>query len=163
MRSIGTHGTSTYFILGEGSVTIFIKVEFIIKPVFFCLAIKHKKAFTVATIAFACVGFLWTTIGQGAVVWFVVVAMASAFLERFWTGTVFAIMADSTPLAMSSTVYQMYMSWSWIGNIPSSVMIGYLLDISLGTTALITSSLMIVPLILGNYIKPFEAGKASDI
>jgi MFS family permease len=123
----------------------------------------HKKALTIATIAFACVGFLWTTIGQGAVTWFIVVAMVSAFFERFWTGTVFAIMADSTPLAMSSTVYQMYMSWSWIGNIPSSVMIGYLLDINLAITALVTSSLMIVPLILGNYITPFEAGKASDI
>ena len=123
----------------------------------------HKKAFTIATIAFAGAGFLWTTIGQGAVTWFIIVAMASAFLERFWTGTVFAIMADSTPLAMSSTVYQMYMSWSWIGNIPSSVLIGYLLDINLATTALVTSSMMILPLILGNYIKPFEAGKASDI
>ena len=123
----------------------------------------HKKAFTVATIAFAGAGFLWTTIAEGAVTWFIIVAMISAFLERFWTGTTFAIMADSTPLAMSSTVYQMYMSWSWIGNIPSSVMIGYLLDINLATTALVTSSLMIIPLLLGNYIKPFEAGKASDI
>lgn len=123
----------------------------------------HKKAFTIATIAFAGVGFLWTTIAEDAVTWFIIVAMLSAFFERFWTGTVFAIMADSTPLAMSSTVYQMYMSWSWIGNIPSSIMIGYLLDINLGTTALVTSALMVVPLILGYFIKPFEAGKASDI
>jgi len=123
----------------------------------------HRKAFTVATIAFAGAGFLWTTIAEGAVVWFIIVAMVSAFLERFWTGTTFAIMADSTPLAMSSTVYQMYMSWSWIGNIPSSVMIGYLLDIDLATTALITSVLMIIPLLLGYFIKPFEAGKASNI
>jgi hypothetical protein len=57
----------------------------------------------------------------------------------------------------------MYMSWSWIGNIPGSVMIGYLLDLGLRTTALVTSSLMIVPLVLGLMIKPFEAGKASDI
>ncbi|MCW4048396.1 MAG: MFS transporter [Candidatus Bathyarchaeota archaeon] len=123
----------------------------------------HKKALVISTVAFMCAGFLWATIAPGAVTWFIVVAMISAFFERFWTGTVFAIMADSTPLAMSSTVYQMYMSWSWIGNIPSSVMIGYLLDMSLRTTALVTSSLMIVPLILGIFIKPFEAGKASDI
>ena len=123
----------------------------------------HKKAFTVATIAFAGAGLLWTTIAEGAVTWFIIVAMISAFLERFWTGTTFAIMADSTPLAMSSTVYQMYMSWSWIGNIPSSVMIGYLLDINLATTALVTSVLMFIPLLFGHYIKPFEAGKASDI
>lgn len=123
----------------------------------------HKRAFIIATVAFAGAGFLWTTIGEGAVTWFIVVATISAFLERFWTGITFAIMADSTPLAMSSTVYQMYMSWAWIGNIPSSVMIGYLLDFSLARTAMVTSILMIVPLLLGVYIKPFEAGKASDI
>lgn len=123
----------------------------------------HKRAFIIASIAFMAAGFLWTTIAQGAVVWFIIVAMISAFLERFWTSTTYAIMADSTPLAMSSTVYQMYMSWTWIGNIPASVMIGYLLDLGLKTTALVTSSLLIVPLILGLLIKPFEAGKASDI
>ena len=123
----------------------------------------HKRAFIIASIAFMGAGFLWTTIAPGAVIWFIVVAMISAFFERFWTSTIFAIMADSTPLAMSSTVYQMYMSWSWIGNIPGSVMIGYLLDLGLRTTALVTSSLMIVPLVLGLMIKPFEAGKASDI
>jgi MFS family permease len=123
----------------------------------------HKKSFIIASIAFTLTGFLWTTIKPGAVTWFIIVAMISAFFERFWTGTTFANMADSTPLAMSSSVYQMYMSWSWIGNIPSSVMIGYLLGFSLRTTALVTSSLMIVPLLLGTLIKPFEAGKASDI
>lgn len=123
----------------------------------------HKKAFAFASILFMLAGFLWTTIAQGAVTWFLIVAMISAFFERFWTGTIFAIMADSTPLAMSSTVYQMYMSWSWIGNIPSSVLIGYLLGIGLKPTAMVTSALMIVPLILGLLIKPFEAGKASDI
>jgi len=123
----------------------------------------HKKAFILASIAFTITGFLWSTIKPGAVTWFIIVAMISAFFERFWTSTTFAIMADSTPLAMSSTVFQMYMSWSWIGNIPSSVMIGYLLGFGLRTTALVTSSLMIVPLLLGTLIQPFEAGKASDI
>lgn len=123
----------------------------------------HKRAFIIASIAFTCAGFLWATIAPGAIIWFTIVAMISAFFERFWTGTVFAIMADSTPLALSSTVYQMYMSWSWIGNIPGSVLIGYLLGFSLKTTALVTSGLMVAPLILGLLIKPFEAGKASDI
>ena len=123
----------------------------------------HKRAFIIASVAFMAAGFLWTTIAPGAVIWFIIVAMISAFMERFWTSTTYAIMADSTPLAMSSTVYQMYMSWTWIGNIPASVMIGYLLDLGLRSTALVTSSLMIVPLILGLLIKPFEAGKASDI
>jgi MFS family permease len=123
----------------------------------------HKKAFTISSIAFTCAGFLWATIQPGAVTWFIIIAMISAFFERFWTSTLYAIMADSTPLAMSSTVYQMYMSWIWIGNIPSSVMVGYLLGFGLSTTALVTSGLMIIPLILGLLIKPFEAGKASEI
>ena len=123
----------------------------------------HKRVFMAATAAFAGAGFLWTTLRPGAVMWFVVVAMISSFLERFWTGTVFAIMADSTPLAMSSTVYQMYMSWSWIGNIPASLLIGYLLGYSLAITALVMSCLTVVVLALGVYIKPYEAGKASKV
>ena len=106
---------------------------------------------------------MWATIQPGAITWFIIIAMISAFFERSWTSTLYAIMADSTPLAMSSTVYQMYMSWIWIGNIPSSVMVGYLLGFGLSTTALVTSGLMIIPLILGLLIKPFEAGKASEI
>ena len=72
-------------------------------------------------------------------------------------------MADATPLAMSSTVYQMYMSWSWIGNIPASILIGYLLGISLSTTVLVLSSASVVVLLLGLYVKPYEAGKASKV
>lgn len=117
----------------------------------------------VATAAFAGAGFLWTFIRPGAVLWFVVVAMLSSFLERFWTGTVFALMADATPLALSSTVYQMYMSFSWIGNIPSSVLIGYLLGLGLPFTAFVMSCLTVVVLVLGLFIRPYGAGKASRI
>ncbi|MBN2334852.1 MFS transporter [Candidatus Bathyarchaeota archaeon] len=123
----------------------------------------HKRTFLVSTTAFAASGLLWATLTPGAIIWFVVVAMISSFLERFWTGTVFAIMADATPLAMSSTVYQMYMSWSWIGNIPASILIGYLLGYSLRTTALVMSGLTVAVLVLGLYIKPYEAGKASKV
>lgn len=123
----------------------------------------HKRTFIVATVAFTGSGFLWTTLTPGAVTWFIVVAMISSFLERVWTGITFAMMADATPLAMSSTVYQMYMSWSWIGNIPASILIGYLLGYSLATTALVTSSLTVVVLLLGLFIKPYEAGKASKV
>jgi len=123
----------------------------------------HKKAFITATLAFIGAGLLWTTLVQGNVLWFVAVAMLSSFLERFWSGTVFALMADATPLALSSTVYQMYMSFSWIGNIPSSIMIGYLLDLSMGTTAIVASGLTTVTLILGYLIQPYEAGKASRV
>ncbi len=124
----------------------------------------HKKAFLMATVVFAGAGLLWVTLSPGsALVWTVAVVMASSFMERFWTGTVFAIMADATPLAMSSTVYQMYMSWSWIGNIPASILIGYLLGIGLRTTVLALSSVSVVVLLLGLYVKPYEAGKASKV
>ncbi len=124
----------------------------------------HKKAFLMATVVFTGAGLLWVTLSPGtAIMWIVVVVMISSFMERFWTGTVFAIMADATPLAMSSTVYQMYMSWSWIGNIPASILIGYLLGIGLRTTVLALSSVSVVVLLLGLYIKPYEAGKASKV
>jgi len=124
----------------------------------------HKRTFVSASVAFILAGLLWSTIQTGAVVWFVLVAMLSSFLERFWTGTIYALMADATPLALSSTVYQMYMSFAWIGNIPASILIGFLLEGSgLGTTALIMSGLTVSTLVLGNLIKPYEAGKASKV
>jgi MFS family permease len=123
----------------------------------------HKRSFLIATGLFAGSGFLWTTLDQGSLMWFVVVAVTSSFLERVWTGTVFAVMADATPLALSSTVYQMYMSFAWIGNIPSSLLVGYLLGFGLSTTAFVMSCLMVVVLILGIFIRPYEAGKASEL
>ncbi|MDH5200457.1 MAG: hypothetical protein OEW93_06180, partial [Candidatus Bathyarchaeota archaeon] len=81
----------------------------------------------------------------------------------FWTGTIYGLMADATPLALSSTVYQMYMSWAWIGNIPASILIGYLLNFNLGVTALVTSALTAAVLILGSQIRPYEAGKATKV
>jgi MFS family permease len=123
----------------------------------------HKKSFLIASVSFACAGLLWTTLRPGAIIWFVIVAMISSFMERLWTGTVFALMADATPLALSSTVYQMYMSFSWIGNIPSSILIGYLLELSIATTALVTSALIFITLTLGYFLKPYEAGKASTV
>jgi len=124
----------------------------------------HKRAFMWATAVFAASGLLWVTLSpSSALVWTAAVVMASSFMERFWTGTVFAIMADATPLAMSSTVYQMYMSWSWIGNIPASILIGYLLGIGLVPTVLVLSSASVVVLLLGLFVKPYEAGKASRV
>jgi MFS family permease len=123
----------------------------------------HKRIFIVASIAFTAAGLTWATLTPGAVTWFILVAMISSFLERVWTGTIFALMADATPLAMSSTVYQMYMSWSWIGNIPASILIGYLLGYSMATTAAVTSGLTVIVLLMGLYVKPYEAGKASRV
>jgi MFS family permease len=123
----------------------------------------HKKMFIISTVAFSAAGLLWATMSEGAVLWFATVAMLSSFLERFWTGTIYALMADSTPLALSSTVYQMYMSWAWIGNIPASVLIGYLLGFNLSVTALVMSALTGAVLLLGSSIRPFEAGKATRV
>jgi MFS family permease len=123
----------------------------------------HKRTFIVASVAFVCTGLLWTTLRPGAVIWFTIVAMLSSFMERFWSGTVYTLMADATPLALSSTVYQMYMSFGWIGSIPSSILIGYLLEFSLTTTAMVTSSFIVFTLLLGYFLKPYEAGKASKV
>ena len=119
--------------------------------------------FVASSLAFAGAGMLWTTLSQGAVAWFLVVAMISSFLERFWSGTVYALMADATPLALSSTVFQMYMSFAWIGNIPASILIGFLLGFNLTFTALIMSALTGAVLLLGVLIRPYEAGKATKI
>ena len=60
----------------------------------------HKRMFVASSIAFAGAGILWTTLSRGAVAWFLAVAMVSSFLERLWTGTGLALMADATPLAL---------------------------------------------------------------
>jgi MFS family permease len=123
----------------------------------------HKRMFAISSVAFTGAGLLWATLSRGAVLWFVVVAMISSFLERFWTGTIYALMADATPLALSSTVYQMYMSWAWIGNIPASILMGYLLGFDLRVTAIVMSALTFTVLVLGWLIQPFEAGKAMKV
>ena len=72
-----------------------------------------------------------------------------------------ALMGDITPLALSSTVYQMYMSFVWIGNIPVSVVVGYLLTFNLplclGLMIFFTLSMSV----FANWIKPFEVAKAA--
>jgi len=75
----------------------------------------------------------------------------------------YALMADATPLALSSTVFQMYMSFAWIGNIPASILIGFLLGFNLTFTALTMSALTGAVLLLGVLIRPYEAGKATKI
>ncbi len=123
----------------------------------------HKKMFIVSSMAFIGAGILWTTLEQASAVWFLIVAVLSSFIERFWTGTILTLMADATPLAIPSTVYQMYMSFVWIGNIPASVLMGFLLGFSLPLTATVTSALTCVVLLLGIIIKPYEAGKATKM
>ena len=70
-------------------------------------------------------------------------------------------MGDITPLALSSTVYQMYMSFIWIGNIPVSVVVGYLLTVNLrlclGLMIFFTLSMSL----FAKWITPFEVAKAA--
>jgi hypothetical protein len=69
-------------------------------------------------------------------------------------------MADITPLALSSTVYQMYMSFIWIGNIPVSVIIGYLLSTNLQLCIALMIAFTVLMAIIARWIEPYEIGKA---
>ncbi len=108
-------------------------------------------------------GYLWMTLKPGMVTWFIVLAVISNFVERISSGGRMALMADSTPLALSATVFQMYMSFSWVGNIPASIIIGYLLPRNIPLLFAILSSFTLLPLFLVRYLKPFEAAKATTV
>ncbi len=69
-------------------------------------------------------------------------------------------MGDITPFALSSTVYQMYMSFIWIGNIPVSVLFGYLITVNLPLCLGIMIFFTVVMSVVSRYIQPFEVGKA---
>jgi len=108
-------------------------------------------------------GYLWMTLKPGMTAWFVVLAVVSNFIERVNSGGRMALMADSTPLALSATVFQMYMSFSWVGNIPASVIIGYLLPRNIPLLFAVLSSFTLVPLLLVRYLEPYEAAKAVTV
>jgi hypothetical protein len=96
------------------------------------------------------------------VIWFIFSAAIIGFFYTINLASLLALMGDITPLALSSTVYQMYMSFIWIGNIPVSVVVGYLLTINLplclGLMIFFTFSMAVV----GRWIKPFEVAKATS-
>jgi MFS family permease len=123
----------------------------------------HKKVYWISGIASILSGFLWMTLRSGMVTWFVVFAIISNFVERINSGGRMAIMADSTPLALSATVFQMYMSFFWVGNIPASVIVGYLLPKNIPLLFGVLSSFSILPLFLVRFLKPYEAGKAIKV
>jgi MFS family permease len=123
----------------------------------------HKKMFWISGFAMIFAGYLWMTLKPGMISWFVTLAILSNFVERISSGGRMALMADSTPLALSATVFQMYMSFSWIGNIPASLIIGYLLPRNIPLLFALLSSFTIVPLYIVRYLKPYEAGKAVNI
>jgi hypothetical protein len=55
------------------------------------------------------------------------------------------------------------MSFSWIGNIPASLIIGILLPWNIPLLFAVLASFMIIPLVLSRYLTPYEAGKASNV
>ncbi len=123
----------------------------------------HKRVWYKTGFASAVTGFLWVTLQTGMVVWFIFLASFSNFLERLSTGGRMALMGDATPLALSSTVYQMYMSFTWIGNVPCSVIVGLLLPINLALLMVLLSIFSLIPVIIAKWLKPFETAKASKV
>ncbi len=105
-------------------------------------------------------GYLWMTLQRGIGSWFIVLAIVSNFIERINKGGRVALMGDATPLALSATVFQMYMSFSWVGNIPASIIVGLLLPRNIPLLFAVLSSFTLVPLYLVRYLKPYEAAKA---
>lgn len=123
----------------------------------------HKKIFYLSGIALIITGYLWMTLKPGMTSWFVILAIISNFIERMNAGGRMALMGDATPLALSATIFQMYMSFSWVGNIPASILIGKLLPINIPLLFAILSSTTVIPLVLVRYLKPYEAGKAITV
>ncbi len=123
----------------------------------------HKRVFYISGFALILSGYLWMTLRPGMTMWFVSLAIVSNFIERMNSGGRMALMADSTPLALSATIFQMYMSFSWVGNIPASIIIGILLPRNIPLLFAILSSTTILPLILTKYLRPYDAGKAINV
>lgn len=123
----------------------------------------HKRIYFIAGLGVMVTGYLWMTLKPGMVTWFIVLAVVSNFVERISSGGRMALMADSTPLALSATVFQMYMSFSWVGNIPASIIIGYLLPRNIPLLFAVLSSFTLLPLFLVRYLKPFDAAKAVTV
>jgi hypothetical protein len=57
----------------------------------------------------------------------------------------------------------MYMSFSWVGNIPASIIVGYLLPRNIPLLFAVLSSFTLVPLLLVRYLEPYEAAKAVTV
>jgi len=123
----------------------------------------HRRLYWISGIVLMASGYLWVTLERGMATWFVILAILSNFLERINAGGRMALMGDATPLALSATVFQMYMSFSWIGNIPASLIIGILLPWNIPLLFAVLASFMIIPLVLSRYLTPYEAGKASNV
>jgi len=123
----------------------------------------HKNACIVFGFLMAGTGYLWMTLTRGSVFWFMTLAALSYFIERTNQASVYALMGDTTPLALSGTVFQMYMSMSWIGNTVASIIVGTLLPISIPLLFAILSTITIVPVILVRKLAAYEVGKATTL
>jgi MFS family permease len=123
----------------------------------------HKRTYIITGFVFAIFGFLWMTLRAGMVIWFICLASLTNFIQRLSAGGRSGLLGDSTPLALSGTVFQMYMSFSWIGNVPASIMIGALLPVNIPLLMAVLSSFSFIPLILVRFIKPYEIGKAVKV
>jgi MFS family permease len=123
----------------------------------------HKRIFTISSVIIALSGLLWVPIQRGMVNQFVVVAIISSILNNIVMSSMLALAADMTPLALSATVFQMYMSLLWVSNVPVSITTGLMLDINLATTMIVTSVLSLAPLIVVKFVKTYEASKGTDV
>jgi len=121
----------------------------------------HRRVFVVSGFALAASGLLWLNLREGMVLWFTSTASLISFLYTVNFACLLALTGDITPFALSSTVYQMYMSFIWIGNIPVSVLIGYLVTTNLPLCLVLMSLFTVLMSVVGAFIKPFEVGKAS--
>jgi MFS family permease len=123
----------------------------------------HKRLYRLSAVGVMLTGYMWMTLKPGMITWFVILAILSNFVERISSGGRMALMGDATPLALSATVFQMYMSFSWVGNIPASIIIGYLLPRNIPLLFALLSSFTLIPLYLVRYLKPYEAAKAVTV
>jgi MFS family permease len=121
----------------------------------------HRKIFIASSLAMAASGLLWVGLREGMVLWFAASATLISFVYTINLASLLALMGDITPFALSSTVFQMYMSFIWIGNIPVSVLFGYLLTVNLPLCLGIMIFFTVVMSVVSRYIQPFEVGKAT--
>ncbi|UCD43894.1 MAG: MFS transporter [Candidatus Bathyarchaeota archaeon] len=123
----------------------------------------HRRVYMISGVAMMLSGYLWMTLRAGMTLWFVGLAIVSNFIERINAGGRMALMGDATPLALSATVFQMYMSFSWVGNIPAAIIVGYLLPRNIPLLFAVLSSFTLVPLFLVRYLTPYDAAKATVV
>jgi MFS family permease len=121
----------------------------------------HKRVLVASSIVLGASGLLWINLREGMVYWFTVSAIIINFFYTLNFASLLALMADITPLALSSTVYQMYMSFIWIGNIPVSVVVGYLISSNLQLCLVLMIFFTLVMALIARGIEPYEIGKAT--